>query len=58
MKSGSTCASASTVEDDNATGADENDPVGASFSGGILTLTASSLAGGDAFAVTFDATIN
>lgn len=58
MKSGPTCASASTVEDDNATGADESDPVGASFSGGILTLTASSLAGGDAFAVTFDATIN
>jgi len=57
-RTGSGCATATTVEDDNATGADEIDPYGVSFLSGTLTGTATSLAGGTSFAISFDATVN
>jgi uncharacterized repeat protein (TIGR01451 family) len=57
-RTGSGCATATTVEDDNATGADETDPYGVSFLSGTLTGTAASLAGGTSFAISFDATVN
>ena len=57
MTSGASCAAATTVEDDNATGGDEADPFGASLSGTTLTATASTLGGGTAFAIKFRATV-
>lgn len=58
MKSGTSCAAASTAEDDNATGTDETDPFGASMSGSNLTATASSLAASGSFALRFQGTVN
>ncbi|GEO00937.1 hypothetical protein NSE01_27690 [Novosphingobium sediminis] len=57
-RSGGTCATATTVEDDDAAGADETDPYGVSFLTGTLTATATTLAPGASFAITFDATLN
>lgn len=54
MKSGATCATATTAEDDDAAGADETDPIGMSISGTTITASNASLAGGGSFAVTFD----
>lgn len=58
MRSGATCATATTVEDDNAIGADESDPVGASISGGTISIIQATMASAASFAVTFDVTIN
>lgn len=58
IKSGASCAGATTPEDDNASGADENDPFGASISGTALSAAAPSLAPGAAFAIAFDVTVN
>ncbi len=58
MRSGTSCAAAATVEDDNNIGTDETDPVGASITGTTVRIAAPSLAGGGVFAVTFNATIN
>lgn len=58
MMSGANCASATTAEDDDAAGADESDPFGASVSGSTITATAGSLAPSVAFALTFRATVN
>ncbi len=58
MKSGTSCAGATTAEDDDNTGADESDPFGASVSGTTITATASSLAASASMALTFNATIN
>ena len=58
IRSGTTCATATTVEDDNATGPDETNPFGASFSGGTLTGYAASLAAGASFAIRFEAQVN
>src|SRR5690606_20758183 len=44
MRSGSSCAAATTVEDDNASGSDESDPAGASVAGNQLTFRAGTLA--------------
>jgi len=57
-RSGTTCAGATTVEDDNATGADETDPFGISLSGTTLTGYAASLASGASFAMVFNALLN
>ncbi|WP_298282460.1 DUF11 domain-containing protein [Novosphingobium sp.] len=57
-RSGTTCANATTVEDDNATGADETDPFGTSFSATTLTGYAASLAAGASFAINFNALLN
>ncbi|WP_260581085.1 hypothetical protein [Sphingopyxis sp. PET50] len=39
-------------------GADESDPVGASWSGTMLNAVTASLANGAAMAIRFDATVN
>lgn len=57
-RSGPTCAAATSVEDDDATGAHETDPYGVSFLTGTLTSTAASLAASASFAIRFDATVN
>lgn len=58
MLSGANCGSAGTVEDDNATGADETDPVGATYSGGTITINRPSLTSGSSFALVFNVTLN
>lgn len=58
MTSGTSCADATIVEDDDAVGADEGDPVGASFSNGTVKATAASLAAGATFALTFRVALN
>ena len=58
LLSGTSCASATTAEDDNATGADESDPFGVSVTGTTLTGTAASLGPASAFAIAFNATVN
>ena len=58
MRSGTSCAGATTVEDDNASGADESDPFGASIAGSTVTATTSTLTPASAMAVTLDVTIN
>lgn len=58
MFSGSTCATATTAEDDDAAGADESDPFGMSISGSTITGTTASLAAGGTFAMVFRAIIN
>ena len=57
ITSGATCGAATTAEDDDATGADEVDPFGASVSGTVLTATAATLGPGAGFALKFRATI-
>ena len=57
MLSGGTCANATTVEDDNATGSDESDPFGGSIAGNVLTASAPSLAPSAGFALKFRATV-
>ncbi len=58
MVSATSCGGATTAEDDNATGADESDPFGASITGTTITATAASLLNGAGFAILFNATIN
>ena len=58
MRSGTTCASAATVEDDNNVGADESDPVGSSFSAGTVITITTAVANGGTVALTFDVLIN
>jgi len=58
MLSGTTCAAATTPEDDNNTGTDESDPIGASITGTTITGTAASLAATATFAIVFQAVIN
>lgn len=55
--SGADCASAATAEDDNASGADETDPVGASYSGTVLSVTRGTLSTASSFAVTYRVTV-
>ena len=57
MRSGTSCATAATAEDDDNAGADENDPVGASFSSGTVIMLTSSLTSGAAMALLFNALI-
>lgn len=58
LRSGTTCAVASTVEDVDTAGADETDPFGMSVTGTTVSGSAASLAAGTTFAMTFDATVN
>lgn len=58
MRSGTTCAAAATVEDDNATGADESDPIGVSVTGATVTGVTASLAANATFAMAFNAVVN
>ncbi|WP_088307431.1 CshA/CshB family fibrillar adhesin-related protein [Novosphingobium sp. B 225] len=57
MKSGTSCAAAATVEDDNATGTDETDGFGASVSGSTLSGQAASLAVAASVALIYDVTV-
>lgn len=58
IRSGGTCATATTVEDDDANDAGEADTITASASGNTISVQTQSLASGGSFAITFDATIN
>ena len=58
LRSGTSCAGATTIEDDNASGGDESDPFGASITGTTVAATAPTLAPGTALAIAFDVTIN
>ena len=58
MRSGSNCGSATTVEDDDATGADESDPYGAYIAGSTITATAATLAPASSFALIFRVTLD
>ena len=57
MRSGAACATATTLEDDNATGTDDTDAIGASASGSTLTIRAPTLAAGSAIALTYTALV-
>jgi len=58
LRSGTNCAGATTIEDDNASGADESDPFGASIGGTTLSAATATLAPVAAMALTFDVTVN
>lgn len=58
LRSGPSCAGATIVEDDDNAGADESDPFGMAFSGGIVSGSAASLATNATFAMVFQVTIN
>ena len=58
MVSGADCATAATVEDDNAAGADETDPMGASFAGSTVNITRPFMLSGTSFSVVMNATVN
>lgn len=58
LRSGTSCAGATAIEDDNAAGADESDPFGASIGGTTVAATAPTLAPGNALAIAFNVTIN
>lgn len=54
LRSGPTCASAATAEDDDETGVDEIDPIGAGISGGQVTVHRPALDPSGSFAVTYE----
>lgn len=58
LRSGTSCAGATTVEDDNNSGADESDPFGASISSSTVTGAAATLAAGASFAMVFNVIVN
>ena len=58
LRSGTSCAAAATVEDDNASGGDESDPYGAAFAGNSVAVSTATLAPGSALAIAFTATID
>lgn len=58
IKSGATCAAATTVEDDDTSDSGEADTITASASGNTISVLSASLAANASFAITFDATIN
>ncbi|WP_223181534.1 proprotein convertase P-domain-containing protein [Sphingopyxis sp. LK2115] len=58
LRSGASCAAATTVEDDNASGGDESDPFGASIAGSAIAASTATLAPGDAMAIAFTVTID
>ena len=58
MRSGTNCAGATTIEDDDSSGADESDPFGMSFAGTTVTGTAASMAPSASFALVFNAIVD
>ncbi len=58
MTSGASCAAAATAEDDDAVGADETDPFGASITGTTINAKAATMAASTAFALSFLVTVN
>lgn len=57
MRSGASCETAATAEDDNASGTDDTDAVSGSASGSTLTLRAPTLAAGSTIALTYTALV-
>jgi uncharacterized repeat protein (TIGR01451 family) len=57
LRSGTDCGSATTIEDDNSTGADESDPIGAAFTAGTVTGAAASLAKNRTIALVYRANV-
>lgn len=58
LRTGTNCSNATTGEDDDASGADETDPFGASFAAGSITMTATSIDDAETVAYVFQATID
>jgi uncharacterized repeat protein (TIGR01451 family) len=58
MRSGTSCGTAATVEDDDNSGADESNPFGMSISGSTITGTATSLAPNATYSMVFNVTLN
>ncbi len=58
MFSGTSCATTTTAEDDDATDGAETDPVTASISGATITATRASLLSTGSFAISFNAVVN
>jgi uncharacterized repeat protein (TIGR01451 family) len=54
MRSGTSCVAAATIEDDNAIGTDENDPIGANISANMITANVNSLTAGSSIAIVFE----
>lgn len=57
LRSGASCASAATVEDDDDSGSDESDPTGASATPAAILVTRPLLAPAETFAVTYEAVV-
>ena len=58
LRSGPSCAAATTVEDDDTLGGDESDALGGALSAGAITLTAASLDEAAAVALRYQVTVN
>jgi uncharacterized repeat protein (TIGR01451 family) len=58
MRSGTSCAAAANVEDDNSTGVDETDPVGASFAANTISINTQSLGVSNTVSLTFNVVVN
>ncbi len=58
LRSGTSCAGATSVEDDNANGADESDPFGASVAGTTVAATTATLLPAAAMAIAFEVAID
>jgi uncharacterized repeat protein (TIGR01451 family) len=58
MRSGTSCATAANVEDDNSTGIDETDPIGASFAANSISINTQSLGVSNTVSLTFNVTVN
>ena len=58
LRSGTSCAGATTVEDDNASGTDESDPFGASIAGTTVAATTPTLTPASTMAIAFDVIVN
>ncbi len=58
LRSGTSCAAATTIEDDNASGSDESDPHGAAFAGNSVSASTATLTPGNAMAIAFTVTID
>lgn len=57
IRSGTTCTNAVIVEDDNNTGGDESDPVGASFAANTVTGRTATIAAGASVALVYNITV-
>ena len=57
IRSGTTCANATTVEDDNSSGSDESDPVGANFTGSTVSGTTATLTVSASVALAYNITV-
>ena len=58
MRSGGTCGTAATVEDDNNSGADETDPIGGAILGADLTISAASLDPAETVALRYETVVD